>query len=223
VHYHCPYCARKPENQALCRQEEEIKAKEEAKRRAEERMVQEKEDRGKADNVAGAAYEFWTLLGEVTEEFYHDQNVEIPIPSPDSITVTMEFGVSEEASNITAITAGHAPPVVTEQDVQHEEEEEVQVQEHIPVQDTTAPEIEAPPPVPLHLTLLELVTAAGTAPDADSTAEVDEEGSEDVGDSDEDDDEPVAEEVEADDANLDDWDSDTERALAELLDEEFFA
>lgn len=114
MNYHCPYCARKPEIKAQCRLEEEIRQKEEAERRAKEKMEKEKEDRGKADNVAGAAYEFWTLMGEVMEELHDEINAEmmheLPVPSPDSITVTTEFGVSEEPNNSTVITAGPPPP-----------------------------------------------------------------------------------------------------------------
>jgi hypothetical protein len=80
-------------------------------------MKKEKEDRGKADNVAGAAYEFWTLMGQVMEELRDDINTdlmtELPAPSPDSITVTTEFGVSEEPSNFTVISAGLPPPSST--------------------------------------------------------------------------------------------------------------
>lgn len=76
-------------------------------------MEKEKEDRGKADNVAGAAYEFWTLMGQVMEELRDEINAdlmtELPVPSPDSITVTTEFGVSEEPSNVTIISAGLPP------------------------------------------------------------------------------------------------------------------
>lgn len=95
-------------------------------------MEKEREDRGKADNVAGAAFEFWTLMGDVVsgmemnnangnenehgdedgdgnEEMPAELIAELPVPSPDSITVTTEFGVSEEPSNITTITAGPTP------------------------------------------------------------------------------------------------------------------
>ena len=111
MNYHCPYCAERKEVKFQCRLKEEIKAKEEAELRAKERMEKEREDRGRADNVAGAAYEFWTLMGEIMEELSHvDDDLpfasEPPVPSPDSITVTTEFGVSEEPSNITIITGG---------------------------------------------------------------------------------------------------------------------
>lgn len=39
-----------------------------------------------------------------------DTAAELPAPSPDSITVTTEFGVSEEPTNITIITGGAPPP-----------------------------------------------------------------------------------------------------------------
>lgn len=82
-------------------------------------MEKELEDRGKADSVAGAAYEFWTLMGEVMDELndYNDDEPdlmsELPVPSPDSITVTTEFGVHEEPNNVVTIMAA-GPPVMAE-------------------------------------------------------------------------------------------------------------
>jgi hypothetical protein len=106
----------------LCRREEELKAKQEAERRLKERIKKEMEDRGKADSVADAAFEFWTLMGEVEPELQHDDDGAstthfeiLATPSPaDSITVTTEFGVSEEPSNITTITAAPPTPNVSE-------------------------------------------------------------------------------------------------------------
>ncbi|KAF2744063.1 hypothetical protein M011DRAFT_470729 [Sporormia fimetaria CBS 119925] len=117
VNFYCPHCVRKPENRALCRLEDELRAQEEAKQRAKEKMEKEKEDRGKADSVAGAAFEFWKLMGDVwtlndvegaeEADVTHHGSTDGPlIPSPDSITVTTEFGVSEEPNNITFISAG---------------------------------------------------------------------------------------------------------------------
>lgn len=119
MHFHCAFCARKSEVKAQCRFEEEQREKKLAELRAIERMEKELEDRGKADSVAGAAYEFWTLMGEVMEELndYNDDEPdlisELPVPSPDSITVTTEFGVHEEPNNVTTIMAA-GPPVLAE-------------------------------------------------------------------------------------------------------------
>lgn len=126
MNYHCPRCARKPEVRSQCRLDEETRAKEEEERRAKEKMEKEKEDRGKADSVAGAAYEFWTLMGEVMEEVLIPEDLpgpitELPVTTPDSITVTTEFGVSEEPSSITVITAG-PPPTTNVLEVEEEEE-----------------------------------------------------------------------------------------------------
>lgn len=117
VNFHCPFCSRKKEIRSQCRFEDEQRAKEAAEQRAKERLEKEKEDRGKADHVAGAAYEFWALMGEVMEELIDgaepaDAFAELAIPSPDSITVTTEFGVHEEPNNYTYITAA-GPPIAT--------------------------------------------------------------------------------------------------------------
>jgi hypothetical protein len=181
VNYHCPYCSRKKEVKAQCRLEEELKAKKEAELRAKEKMEKEKEDRGKADNVAGAAYEFWTLMGEVMEELQIQDQVEagmvaeLPAPSPDSITVTTEFGVLEETGNITTITAGPAPVVIQTEDIDQDGQEEVD--EHVEVpQNTTAP------PIALHLAI-ELQAeemaddeASGIDPDLEESEDFDAEG-----------------------------------------------
>ena len=116
MHFHCAFCARKPEVKAQCRFEEEQREKKLAELRAMERLEKEKEDRGKADIVAGTAYEFWTLMGEVMEELNeYDEEAnplpELPVASPDSITVTTEFGVHEEPNNVTTIMAA-GPPVL---------------------------------------------------------------------------------------------------------------
>jgi hypothetical protein len=109
-------------------------------------MEKEKEDRGKADSVAGAAYEFWTLMGEVWTEFEFGEEdappapsmpAELPTASPDSITVTTVFGVSEEPSNTTTITGG--PPLPTTSPTipePHNEDEGVEIHH---IEDITAP------------------------------------------------------------------------------------
>ncbi|KAF2001937.1 hypothetical protein P154DRAFT_619010 [Amniculicola lignicola CBS 123094] len=118
VNFHCPFCARKKENKAQCRLDEEIKAKKAAELRAQQKMEKEKEERGHADEMAGAVFEFFTFLtGEdlammwgAVENGIDDGGIpgmsELPAPSPDSITVTTEFGVTQEPNHFTVITAG---------------------------------------------------------------------------------------------------------------------
>jgi hypothetical protein len=123
---------KKPEIRALCRLEEEVRAKQEAERRLKERMKKEMEDRGKADSVADAAFEFWTLMGDVWTELQHDEgettNIHYELPatiSPaDSITVTTEFGVSEEPSNITTITSTAPFPTHDMFEMDHADEDD---------------------------------------------------------------------------------------------------
>jgi hypothetical protein len=98
--------------------DEEIKAKKAAELRAQQKMEKEKEERGHADEMAGAVFEFFTFLtGEdlammwgAVENGIGDGGIpgmsELPAPSPDSITVTTEFGVTQEPNHFTVITAG---------------------------------------------------------------------------------------------------------------------
>ena len=119
VNYHCPACARKPNVQAKCRLDAELRAKKEAELRALAKLEKDREERGHADELAGALNEFFAALytggpdnalsaaagagaGSVSP------NLEFPLSSPDSITVTTEFGVLQETGNLTVITAGGA-------------------------------------------------------------------------------------------------------------------
>ncbi|KAF2274738.1 uncharacterized protein EI97DRAFT_401852 [Westerdykella ornata] len=134
VTYHCPVCSRKPEVRSLCRLEDELLVKAELERRLHEKRERDKEDRGQADQVADAALEFWVMTGLVWEGLVGGQEeaedgpeavteAEPPLtPNPDSITVTMEFGVSEEPNNVTTVTAGPAagPPAVQQEQGYHE-------------------------------------------------------------------------------------------------------
>ncbi|KAF2796200.1 hypothetical protein K505DRAFT_238316 [Melanomma pulvis-pyrius CBS 109.77] len=136
--FHCPHCSRKKEVKAQCRLEDEIQAKEEADRRAENKKIKELEERGQADDMAETVYEFFnslysTLPPDLVATVAHidiedDEDgighdtitaAELAAPTPDSITVTTEFGVSEEPTNITTITAGTPPPLapITEAEV----------------------------------------------------------------------------------------------------------
>lgn len=124
MNFHCPTCARKKDVIAKCRLEAETKARKEAELRAQERMEKEKEERGQADEMAGAVFEFFaSLIPEVMAEISElpanlqeddaETLAEMLVPSPDSITVTTVFGVHEEPSNVTVITASAPPPTVT--------------------------------------------------------------------------------------------------------------
>jgi hypothetical protein len=144
VNYHCPTCFRKKDVKAKCRLEAEIKAKKEAELRAKERMEKEKEERGQADEMAGAVFEFFSsLLPDTPEEFADASSpqagladspplmTEQLIPSPDSITVTTEFGVHEEPSNVTIISAAAPPPAAVHENYQPNASVMAQLVEHM--------------------------------------------------------------------------------------------
>jgi hypothetical protein len=124
VNYHCPTCTRKPHVRAKCRLEAEIKAKREAELRAIAKLEKDKEERGQADEVAGAMFEFFA--GVYDEGPRH----ELPIPSPDSITVTTEFGVYQEPANVTMVSASGPSGWYYQSD----EGNEVEMTEHLLVE-----------------------------------------------------------------------------------------
>jgi hypothetical protein len=138
VNYHCPNCARKPPVHAKCRLEAEIKAKKDAELRAIAKIERDRLERGQADELAGAMNEFFTALYTQNSDAYpggldassylaSSFSGELPLPSPDSITVTTEFGVLEETGNVTTISAGpylHAYDDAAEDDEEEEHEEE---------------------------------------------------------------------------------------------------
>ncbi|KAF2116153.1 hypothetical protein BDV96DRAFT_491716 [Lophiotrema nucula] len=135
VNFHCPSCSRKKEIKAQCRLEEEVRAKKEAELRAIEKLERDKEERGQANELAEAVYEFWShLLGEVTDEIINGANfdgqLELPVPSPDSITVTTEFGVVQEPNHFTVITASGPPASSVYEEDEEEDVDEDQV-EHV--------------------------------------------------------------------------------------------
>ncbi|KAF2739707.1 hypothetical protein EJ04DRAFT_426512 [Polyplosphaeria fusca] len=129
VNFHCPHCTRKDEVKAQCRLEEEIKAQEYAKAQADAKMEKDKEERGQANEMAEAVHEFWSfLLGDpgappaVAENVTgvpSDAPIEPPVPSPDSITVTTEFGVTQEPNHFGFIISTATPP-------SHDDEDEVE-------------------------------------------------------------------------------------------------
>ncbi|RAR00928.1 diphthamide biosynthesis protein [Stemphylium lycopersici] len=145
VNYHCPTCTRKANVRAKCRLDAEIKAKQEAELRAMAKQKKDEEERGQADELAGAMYEFFTGV-------YHDDPIaddevnvdgsaflmgDLPIPSPDSITVTTEFGVVEEPANFTTISASGPSPFHTAYDHSDDEENNVEMTEHLHEEDGT--------------------------------------------------------------------------------------
>ncbi|PSN73732.1 hypothetical protein BS50DRAFT_481724 [Corynespora cassiicola Philippines] len=148
VNYHCPHCFRKPEVTRQCRQIIETKLKEDAERVARERMKKEKEERGRADEMAGAVFEFFSSLMPMTMEEVsqlpaEDEDgaefIELPVPSPDSITVTTEFGVSEEPNNVTVITAVGPPQAAHEGEV-----EEIENLAHVVVEELGMVQMQLP-------------------------------------------------------------------------------
>jgi len=88
-------------------------------------MEREKEERGQADELAGAVFEFFKYLYDDIDDrtsttIIHHENIDIPIenaqPSvltPDSITVTTVFGVQEEPSNVTIISGPSTVPALS--------------------------------------------------------------------------------------------------------------
>jgi hypothetical protein len=140
VNYHCPTCSRKKDVRAKCRLDAELKAKKEAELRVRAMMEKEKEERGQADEMAGAVFEFFaSLLPQVMQDMGHpfdsDARPDLPetlIPSPDSITVTTVFGVHEEPSNVTVISASGPPPsYATYEFVEQEDEDIEELTEHL--------------------------------------------------------------------------------------------
>jgi hypothetical protein len=100
--------------------EAEILAKKEAEQRAVAKQKRDKEERGHADELAGAMYEFFSGV-------YHAD----PIPSPDSITVTTVFGVTEEPAHFTSITASGPSLFYTTYNHSDDEENNVEMTEHL--------------------------------------------------------------------------------------------
>lgn len=148
--FHCPYCARKPNVRAKCCLEAEIKAKQEAELRAKEKLEKDREERGQADELAGAMHEFFAQFYEEcmtsndsrpAEDPLASSMSELPIPSPDSITVTTEFGVVEEPANITTITAAGPSPYHHAYDVSEDEGATVEMTEDL----EEAPQIHSHP------------------------------------------------------------------------------
>ncbi len=123
-----------------CRLEAEIKAKKEAEQRAIAKLEKDREERGQADELAGAMHEFFTQFYEeciITNDFRPADGSltasmsELPFPSPDSITVTTEFGVMEEPANVTTVSAAGPSPFHHSYDHSDEEENNVEMTEDL--------------------------------------------------------------------------------------------
>lgn len=83
--------------------------------RAKAKLERDRLERGQADELAGAMNEFFAALYTedpdalpVHDMSYTSSFTDLPLSSPDSITVTTEFGVLEETGNVTIISAGGA-------------------------------------------------------------------------------------------------------------------
>lgn len=144
MNYHCPACARKSHVRAKCRLEAENQAKKEAELRAIAKIEKDKEERGLADELAGAMNEFFAALyvddlasgadnlvpSNATLHGSSSTN-ELPLASPDSITVTTEFGVLEETGNVTIISASGPSPHHAAYDNDTEDESNVEMTENL--------------------------------------------------------------------------------------------
>ena len=213
VNYHCPTCTRKPLVRAKCRLEAELKAKREAELRALAKLEKDREERGQADELAGAMNEFFAALYVQDMVAGFDNRVadgdmvgagsgsgsDFPLASPDSITVTTEFAVVEESGNVTIISASGPSPHHQVFDQDTEEENNVEMTEDL---NDDMPELQAtlspllPPTTP--------TTPTTTESDADLQLMADASGDEDTND--------TGEEA---DIDTDGFDADAESAVIE--------
>ncbi|KAJ4330836.1 hypothetical protein N0V87_009646 [Didymella glomerata] len=138
VNFHCPHCARKPHVRAKCRLDAELKAKKDAELRAKAKLERDRMERGQADELAGAMNEFFAALytdndvpADASGPYMTSSFADLPLSSPDSITVTTEFGVLEETGNVTIISAGGAAhPYDDEDELEYEEYAEDHDEDH---------------------------------------------------------------------------------------------
>ncbi|KAF1347444.1 hypothetical protein EJ07DRAFT_185208 [Lizonia empirigonia] len=119
----------------LCRLEAELKAKKDAELRAKAKIERDRLERGQADELAGAMNEFFAALYTGNADtpipdssMYTTSFADLPLASPDSITVTTEFGVLEETGNVTIISAGGATHPYDHQNDADDDEYEADVQ-----------------------------------------------------------------------------------------------
>ncbi|KAL1653782.1 hypothetical protein SLS61_003566 [Didymella pomorum] len=147
VNFHCPHCARKSHVRAKCRLDAELKAKKDAELRAKAKLERDRMERGQADELAGAMNEFFAALytdsdtsADASAPYMTSSFADLPLSSPDSITVTTEFGVLEETGNVTIISAGGGPhPYDEEDDLEYEEYDEELGEEHYEGQEYNHP------------------------------------------------------------------------------------
>jgi hypothetical protein len=123
-----------------------MRARRDAELRAIAKLERDRLERGQADELAGALNEFFSgLHTDESSDFFDGSTVpdlpnymnnsssflELPLSSPDSITVTTEFGVLEETGNVTIISAGGAThPYDTHNDDEENEEFDPQDAHH---------------------------------------------------------------------------------------------
>ncbi|KAH7396735.1 hypothetical protein DE146DRAFT_613910 [Phaeosphaeria sp. MPI-PUGE-AT-0046c] len=144
VNYHCPTCSRKPSVRIKCRLDAEVKAKKEAELRAIAKLEKDREERGQADELAGAMNEFFSALYVSDMVSGFDNRVsdsadiglgpsgsDFPLASPDSITVTTEFGVVEESGTVTIISSSGPSPHHQAFDNDTEDESTVEMTEDL--------------------------------------------------------------------------------------------
>jgi hypothetical protein len=116
----------------------------EAEQRAVAKLEKDREERGVADELAGAMNEFFAALYVDDLTAGYDDLVsgeagltasstnDLPLASPDSITVTTEFGVLEETGNVTIISAmGPSPHHHAFDNTDTEEENNVEMTEDL--------------------------------------------------------------------------------------------
>jgi hypothetical protein len=132
---------------------------------------------------------------------------ELPLASPDSITVTTEFGVVEESGNVTIISASGPSPHHAAFDQDTEEENTVEMTEDV---DLDLPELHASlSPLQTSTTTISAQAQTTTEDDAEMQLMTDASGDEDEADDDTND---TSEEA---DIDTDGFDADAESAVLE--------
>jgi hypothetical protein len=132
---------------------------------------------------------------------------ELPLASPDSITVTTEFGVVEESGNVTIISASGPSPHHAAFDQETEEENTVEMTEDV---DLDLPELHASlSPLQTSTTTISAQAQTTTEDDAEMQLMTDASGDEDEADDDMND---TGEEA---DIDTDGFDADAESAVLE--------
>lgn len=109
------------------------------------KLEKDREERGQADELAGAMNEFFSALYVSDMVSGFDNRVsdaadllgvgpsgsEFPLASPDSITVTTEFGVVEESGTVTIISSSGPSPHHQAFDNDTEDESNVEMTEDL--------------------------------------------------------------------------------------------